>query len=79
MTSRALYITQYHRQLYTLQAFEQFGALYMHKLDDEHPTDWDSNQIYKSEFRATAGPDEPSRPANIIMSAACLYRECVLI
>ena len=30
MTSRVLYSAQYHRQYLTLQAFEQFGALYMH-------------------------------------------------
>ena len=34
MTSRALYSAQYHRQHCTLQAFEQFGALYMHNYDD---------------------------------------------
>ena len=38
MTSRNLFSAQYHRQHYTLQLFEQFGALYMHNLDDKHPT-----------------------------------------
>ena len=41
MTARALHSAQYtvyHRQHYTLQPFEQFRALYIHKLDDKHPT-----------------------------------------
>ena len=29
---------KYHRQHCTLQAFEQFGALYMHNLDDKYQT-----------------------------------------
>ena len=37
MTSRVLYSAQYHRQHFTLQAFEQFGALYMHNHDDKYP------------------------------------------
>ena len=36
MTSRVLYSAQYHRQHCTLQAFEQFQALYMHNLDDKY-------------------------------------------
>ena len=35
MTSRVLYSAQYNRQHFTLQAFEQFGALYMHNHDDK--------------------------------------------
>ena len=38
MTSRVLYIAQYHRQHCTLLAFEKFGALYMHNHDDKYPT-----------------------------------------
>ena len=38
ITSRILCIAHLHRQHYTLQAFEQFGALYMHNPDDKHPT-----------------------------------------
>ena len=34
MTSRAIYSAQYHRQHCALQAFEEFGALYMHNFDD---------------------------------------------
>ena len=36
MTSKALYSAHYHRQYCTLQAFEQFGALYLQNLDDKH-------------------------------------------
>ena len=35
MTSRVLYSAQYHRQHYTLHAFQQFVALYMHNHDDK--------------------------------------------
>ena len=34
--SYSSYSVQYHRQHYTLQAFEHFGALYMHNLDDKY-------------------------------------------
>ena len=37
MTSRVLYSAQYHRQHRTLQAFEQFGTLYVHNHDDKYP------------------------------------------
>ena len=37
MTSRVLYSSQYHRQHCTLNAFGQFGALYMHN-HDEYPS-----------------------------------------
>ena len=37
MTSRVLYSAQYDRQHCTIQAFEQFGALYMHSNDDKYP------------------------------------------
>ena len=37
MTSRVLHRAQYHRQHYALQAFEQFGGLYMHSHDDKYP------------------------------------------
>ena len=36
MTSRVLYSAQYNRQHCTPQAFEQFGALYMHNHDDKY-------------------------------------------
>ena len=35
MTSRVLYSAQYHRQHCTLQAFEQFVALYLHNHDTQ--------------------------------------------
>ena len=37
ITSMVLYSAQYHRQHYTLQAFEQFGSLYMHNHDYKYP------------------------------------------
>ena len=57
MTPRVLYSAQYHRQRCTIQAFEQFGALYVHNPDDKHPT---RSGFESSEFRATTGPNEPS-------------------
>ena len=56
MTPRVLYSAQY-RQHCTLQAFEQFGALYVHNLDDKHQT---RSGFERSEFRATTGSNEPS-------------------
>ena len=38
MTLRVLYGAQHHRQHCALLAFEQFGALYKHNLDDKHGT-----------------------------------------
>ena len=38
MTSRVLYSAQYHRQHCTLQAFEQFEALYIHNIDNKYLT-----------------------------------------
>ena len=38
ITSRVLYSAQCHRDHSTLHAFEQFGALYRHSLDDKHLT-----------------------------------------
>ena len=35
MTSNVFYSTEYHRQHCTLQAFEQFEALYMHNHDEK--------------------------------------------
>ena len=43
----------------------------MHNLYDEHPT-WPSFEPSTSEFRAITRPNEPSGPANIILSAACI-------
>ena len=37
VASRVLYSAQYHRHHCTLQAFEQFGALFMHNHDDKYP------------------------------------------
>ena len=38
MTSRVLYSEQQHRHRFTLQAFEQFGTLCMHNLDEKYLT-----------------------------------------
>ena len=40
----------------TLQAFEQFGALYMHSLDNKHPTR-PGYEPSTSEFLATTWPN----------------------
>ena len=66
MTSRALYSAHYHTQQCTLQAFKQFGTMYMHNSDDKHPTrpGFEPNT---SEFRATTGPNEPLGPVKILM------------
>ena len=62
MNSRVLYSAQYHRQHFTLHAFEQFGALYMHNHDDKYP--------YRPGFKpgtprlqAPVDTNEPSGPA----------------
>ena len=61
MTSRVNYSAQYgieHRQHCTPQAFEQIGALYMHKPDHKNPTR-PGFEHSTFEFRVTAGPNEP--------------------
>ena len=76
MTWRVLYSAHNHRQHCALQAFQQFGALYMHNFDDTHLTR-PGFESSTSEFRATTGPNEPSGPANIILPAACIsWRMC---
>ena len=64
MTSRVLYSAQYYRQHCTLQAFEQFGALYrpIRNPNDKHPTQ-PGFEPSTSEFWATIGSNEPSGPA----------------
>ena len=64
MTSRVLYSAQYHRQHCTLQAFEQFSALYtcMYNIDDKYPTR-PGFKPSTSEVRAATAPNEPSGPA----------------
>ena len=49
---------QYHRQHCTLQAFKQFGALYMHNPDDKYPTR-PGCEPSTSEFQATTESNEP--------------------
>ena len=59
MTPRVLYSAQYHRQHCTIQAFGQFGALYMRNSVDKH-TNRPGFEPSTSGFRATTGPNEPS-------------------
>ena len=74
MTSRILYSAQYHRQHCTLQAFEQFGALYMNNPNDKHPT---QTEPRISEFRATTGQNEPSGPAiDVLCIPTVVYMAC---
>ena len=59
MDSRVPYSAQYHRQHCTLQAFKQFGALYVHNPDDKYPTR-PGFEPSTSEFQATTESNEPS-------------------
>ena len=61
MTSMVLYGTQYHRQHCTPQAFELFGALYIHHVDDKYPTG-PGFELSTSEPRVTTGWNEPLGP-----------------
>ena len=72
MTSRVLYSAQHHRQHRTPQAFEQFGALYMHNLDDS-PS---AIQTHDSEFRFLTGQNEP--PGPVSADGSPVYNFCVL-
>ena len=64
MTPRVLYGAQYHRQHCTPQAFEQFGALYMHNHDDKYPArHW--FEPGTSRLQAPVDTIEPSGPAKI--------------
>ena len=59
-----IYSVQYHRHHCTLQAFEQFRALYLNNPDDKYPTR-PGFEPSTSQFWATIGPSEPSGPASI--------------
>ena len=63
MTSMVLYSAQYHRHC-TLQAFEQFGALYMHNHDDKYPAR-PGFEPATSRLQTPVDTNEPSGPANI--------------
>ena len=67
ITSRVIYSVLYYRQHCTLQAFEHFGVLYMHNLNDNHPSRprFEPSTI---EFRATTVTNEPSGPAYLSRS-----------
>ena len=62
MTSIFFYSAQYHRQHCTPQAFEQFGALYMHNPDDKYsaPPGFEPGT---SRLQAPVDKNEPSGPA----------------
>ena len=78
MTSRGLISAQYHREHYTLQAFEQFGALYMHNLKDTLPTGRASNPIplsFEPQLDRIRHRDWPILYCQHLASP----RECVLI
>ena len=70
MTSGGLYSAHYHRRHHTLQAFEQFGALYMYS----HDVKYQSRPRLEpgtSRLQAPVNTNEPSEPAiyhNIINS-----------
>ena len=81
MTSRVLHSAQYHRQHYTLHAFEQFGALHMHSHDDKYS----SRPGYEPgtpRLQAQVDTNEPSGPATGIsnqgISAKTNSRNCLL-
>ena len=64
MNSRVLHSAQYQRQHYTLQAFEQFGALYKHNHDDKYPAR-PGFETGTSRLPAPGDTNEPSGPATI--------------
>ena len=68
-TSKVLYSVQYHRQHCTLQAFEQFGALYMHSHDNKYP----ARPAGTFRLKAPVDTNEPSGPANNIFIEHVLY------
>ena len=57
-----VYRAQYHGQHHTLQAFEQFGALYMHNHDDKYPARLGFEPGI-SRLQAPVDTNEPSGPA----------------
>ena len=66
MTSRVLYSAQYHTQHCKLQAFEQFGALYMHNHDDKYPARPEFEPD-TSRLQAPVDTNEPSGPASCMV------------
>ena len=58
-----IYSAQYHRQHCTLQAFEQFGAKYMHNHDDKYPAR-EGFESGTSRLQALVNKNDPSGPAN---------------
>ena len=62
MTSRVLYSAQYHKQHCTRQAFEQFGALYMHNCNDKYLARPEF-EPGTSRLQAAVDTNDPSGPA----------------
>ena len=70
ITPKRIHIAHYNRHRCTIQAFEQFGALYMHNRVDKH-TNRSEFEASTSEFRATTGSNEPSGPVPLSLSSLC--------
>ena len=65
VASKVLYSSQYHRQNCILQAFEQFGELYMHNHGDKYPAR-PGFEPGTSRLQAPVDTNEPSGPAHYI-------------
>ena len=74
MTARVLYSAQYHWKHCTLQAFEQFEALYMHNHDDKY-TSRPEFELATPRLQAPVDTNEPSRPKFIDVNINFIYFE----
>ena len=63
---------QYHRQHCTLQAFEQFGALYIHNHDDKYPAR-PGFEPGTSRLQTPVDRNEPSGPARIYLITSIFH------
>ena len=72
MTSRVLFSAQYHGQHCTLQAFEQFEALYMHNYDEKYPSR-PGFEPGTARLQAPVDMNEPSGPATCTSTYINLY------
>ena len=64
---------QYHRQHCTLQAFEQFGALYMHNQDDKYPT----RLGFEPPTSMLQGPVDTNEPSGPAAYNRISYQQCI--
>ena len=71
MTLSVFYCAQYYRQHCTLQAFEQFGALYMLNHNDKYPA-WSGFEPGPSRLQAPVDTNEPSGSAFLRSSYSVL-------